>query len=144
MKSLNNWDEADDPVIIEAGRSSYWLFSLYKANGKAAAIAVDAVARFKLSEAADSETPTLDIDSIAALDGGSICLITTTGTDESAPAQIKVCFAQADTADLDAGEYFGELGIVDTGETNPADAFKRIASGTVIVRASPGGDTGLT
>ena len=143
MKPAYNWDDADAAVEIAAGRSDYWLFTLYKPNGKAAALDGGAVVRFKLA-LTDEDDPLLDIDNLGGLTGGSIVIIVTRGTDEVTPAQVKVCFAQDDTADLDAGDYFGELGVVDTAEANPANAFKRAAYGTVTVKSSPGGDVGLT
>jgi len=143
VKPEYNWDDADAAVTIAAGRSDYWLFTLYKPNGKAAALDAGAVVRFKLAET-DAADPLLDIDSVAGLTGGSIVIIVTRGTDEVTPAQVKVCFAQSDTAGLDAGDYFGELGVVDTAESNPANAFKRAGYGTVTVKSSPGGDVGLS
>lgn len=149
MKAFLNWDELpvadgqEAPLTIEAGRSCYWEFKLWKPNGRAAAIALTAVVRFKLSQQAGDD-PLLDIDSLGSLAGGSIIVVQSRGVDETTPAQVKVCFAQDDTADLEPGEYCGEIGVVDAAETNPLNAFKRAGYGTVIVRAAPGGDVGLT
>ena len=141
MRPDIQWDE---PVEIEAGRSSYWLFKLYKPNGKPAAIDTAVVARFKLSRDAD-DLLLLDIDSVLALDGGSVCTVVAYGTDDVTPAEVKVSFAQEDTADLTPGDaYEGELCIVDPSEANPPNAIKRAGHGPVVIKPSAGGDVGLT
>jgi len=142
------WEE---PIEIEVNRTSEHLVKLYKPNRKPAALASGDVVRFKLALTPDGDA-VLDIDSVGALDGGSICTIVSLGTDDTAPAQIKVRFAQADTlrivtptADgglgLKAGEYFGEVGVVDHADD---DAFKRAGYGPVLLKPAPGGDVGLT
>lgn len=127
------------PIEIEAGRTCTIQFTLYKPNKRPAAIDSAAVLRFKLALHADDQTPALDIDSVAPLDGGSIVTIVSRGTDEVEPAQAEVRFAQADTAKLGVGDYFGEIGVVDTAD---GDAFKRSGYGTVTVKPAPGGDVG--
>jgi hypothetical protein len=130
----------DDPIEIEANRTCDYSFSLYKANGKPEALNINAKVRFKLSRAPDSETPLLDIDSIAALDGGSIATVLDLGVADMTPAQVKVRFHQNDTKELKPGlNYFGELGIVDVAD---GGVFKRAGFGSVSIKASPGGDVG--
>jgi hypothetical protein len=132
------WEE---PIEIEAGRTCDQRFYIYQPNKSPASIHASAVMRFKLSEKASDETPLLDIDSVEALEGGSIVTIVGRGTQDVTPAEIRVTFDQDDTDELDEGEYFGELGVVDSADGN---RFKRCGYGTVLVRASPGGDVGLT
>jgi hypothetical protein len=136
------WDE---PLEVDAGRTCDYDFALYQPNKKPAAIANNAAVRFKLSAAADDDTPLLDIDSIAALAGGSIITILSRGVQDVTPASVRVRFAQADTQLIEAGaDYVGELGVVDASETSPLNAFKRAGYGPVTIKASPGGDVGLT
>jgi hypothetical protein len=144
MRPAFQWE---DSIEIVAGRQTDWLFSLYKPNGKPAAISASDVVRFKLSEEPEDDTPLLDIGSAAPLGGGSIIEIVALGTDNTAPAQVKVRFMRADTLGIAAGnEYFGEIGVVvpAADDDQAADAFKRAGYGDVRVLASPGGSAGLT
>jgi hypothetical protein len=144
MKPAFLWE---DPIEIVAGRQTDWLFSLYKPNGRPAAITGNDVVRFKLSVEPEDDTPLLDINSTAPLAGGSVIEIVALGTDDTAPAQVKVRFMRADTLSIAAGdEYFGEIGVVvpAADDDQNADAFKRAGYGAVRVLASPGGNAGLT
>lgn len=152
MKPTYLWE---DPVEIDAGRTCDYKFKLYQPNGKPAAIVNTAVVRFKLCQSPDDATPLLDIDSIAPLAGGSVVTINSRGTQDVTPASVTVRFAQADTKRIvdpttSGGlgfecrdDYFGELGVVDTAETNPLNAFKRAGYGPVTLKPSPGGDIGI-
>lgn len=132
-----------DPFPLFAGRTEDNEFKLYKTNGSAMAIEATDVVRFKLALTPDG-LPLLDIKSTTPLAGGSFVTKLAHGVDGTTPAKVNVRFGQDDTKGLKAGDYFGELGLVDDGEVNPDNAFKRIAYGTVQVKASPGGDVGLT
>jgi hypothetical protein len=141
MKPEFQWT---DPVVIVANRTCDELFKLYQANGKPAAIAANAVPRFKLAAKDDDPTPLLDIDSVTPLAGGSIITVISRGTINVDAAVVQVRFAQGDTAGLaPRDDYFGEIGVVDSAETNPANAFKRAGYGVVIIKPSPGGNVGL-
>ena len=147
MRPAFYWEE---PFEIEVNRTAVYLFKLYKPNNKPAALASGDVVRFKLAATPDGD-PVLDIDSVGALAGGSICTIVSLGTDNTDPAQITVRFAQDDTQlivaseddgglGLEPGEYFGEVGVVDHADD---DAFKRAGYGPVLLKPAPGGDVGV-
>lgn len=140
-------------VGIEDGRTCDYRFKLYKSDRSPLEIADDDVVRFKLSDDADSEDPTLEISSAAATGNGSVITIESVGDEDAGtPAEVLVRFAQDDTDGLAANDdgtirredYFGELLLVDNSETDPADACKRIAYGPVTVLPAAGGDVGLT
>lgn len=135
------WEEFE----IEAGRTIDYLFKLYKSDGSPAGIEANDVVRFKIARRASDATPLLDVDSLAATDNGSLVTVVDVGVEGTSPAQILVRFAQADTIDFDyRTTHHGELSIVDASETAPANAIKRCGYGSIDVKASIGGDIGLT
>jgi hypothetical protein len=132
-----------EPLPLFAGRTEDNEFSLFKTSKKAMAIDPADVVRFKLAKTPGGE-PVMDIDSLGPTSNGSHVAVVSLGVDEVTPAKVNVHVGQDDTKALKAGDYFGELGLVDVGSSNPANSFKRIAYGTVQVKASPGGDVGPT
>jgi hypothetical protein len=135
-----NWGEK----ICYAGRTEDFAWSLYDRDGEPLAIAVDDHVRFKLA-ATPGATPALDIDSVGATSAGSVVTIEVRGTAGVTPASGTVRLAQDDTSGLTARKYTGcELALVDNSETAPADAIKVCGRGTIDLKASPGGDVGLT
>jgi hypothetical protein len=133
-----------EPFEIEANRTTDYKFFLYKSDKKAAALAATDAARFKLSKAPDSETPTLDLISGAATANGSTVTINALGTEDTTPAEVTVRFAQGDTKGLARREdYHGELIVIDDSETAPPDAAKRAGYGPVTVKPAAGGSVAL-
>jgi hypothetical protein len=133
------WDE----FSVFAGRTDDHKFTLFKTDERAMAIDSGDVVRFKLAKK-PGDDPLLDIDSLAASAAGSKVTKSVLGVENTTPAVVIVRFGQGDTVGLTPGDYFGELGLVDVSETNPANAFKRIAYGKVTLKPSPGGDVGPT
>jgi hypothetical protein len=134
-----------DPIELEDGRTTDYRFALYDSDRSPLAIAAGDVVRFKLSEEADSEEPTLELTSAEATANGSSITIVTVGVAGTTPAEVLVRFAQGDTDGLARNDdYYGELLLVDDSETEPADAVKRCGYGPVTVLPAAGGDVGLT
>jgi hypothetical protein len=142
------WEEGDIEVAV--GRTVDLRFRLYTADKapKPIALAAGDVVRFKLSAEVGDDEPLLDLSSAEATAGESVVTIQDLGEDEVTPADVRVRFAQVDTAELEdyvSGEpLHGELCLVDDSETAPADAIKRIAHGPVLIVPASGGDVGLT
>jgi len=123
-------------IVVDAGRTIDFTVSLYEDDGSTAVnFATGDVVRFKLSR--NHGTPILDVDSVAALSGGSL-ITATNGSNE-----VTVRLGQDDTSDL-YGVYSGEVTLVDDSETGPTDAIKAFEKGVVAVRPSAGGDVGKT
>lgn len=135
-----NWGEK----ICYAGRTEDFTWAMYDKDGEAVAIAADDVVRFKLAATAGA-TPALDIDSVAPTAVGSVVTIDELGEAGVTPASGTVRLAQGDTSGLTARKYTGcELALVDNSETAPADAIKVFGRGTIDLKASPGGDVGIS
>lgn len=124
---------------IERRRTRDIDFYVYEADGVTewGAASTD-VARLKLWNK-DGEC-VLDLDSAGATANGSVC----TWVSRTAPARIRVRFAQDDVVALSDDEYYAELDVVDDSETSPVDAIKRCGCGTIRVLPSAGGDVGKT
>ncbi len=135
--------------ILFAGRTEDFPWEMYywdtvTRTFKPLAIAIDDHVRFKLV-LAEGGAPVLDLDSVAPTTAGSVVTIAVRGTLDTVPASGTVRFAQGDTANLEARKYQGcELALVDNSETLPADAIKTFGRGTIWLKASPGGDIGIT
>lgn len=135
-----NWGEK----ICYAGRTEDFAWELYDRDGEPLEIAADDHIRFKLAATAGA-TPVLDVDSVGATPNGSVVVIDVRGTAGVTPASGTVRLAQDDTAALTPRKYTGcELALVDNSETAPADAIKVCGRGTIDLKASPGGDVGIT
>lgn len=148
-KPVYVWEEGQ--IEIAVGRTVDVRFRLYTADRVPQPIALAAgdVVRFKLSVDAGDEEPLLDLSSAEPTAGESVITIEALGENNVTPADVRVRFAQVDTAEL--AEYadlsdalHGELCLVDDSETAPADAIKRIAHGPVLIVPASGGDVGLT
>ena len=122
-------------LTFTQGRTSSQVVTLYEADADGMALNSGDVVRFKIGRRRGA-TPDLDMDSAAALSGGSS--ITVTQTASAAMATIKIC--GADCGSL-IGTFSAELSVVDTGDGN---RIKSVEHGVVNFLPALGGDTGLT
>jgi len=129
--------------LLIAGATEDFVASLYDYLDQPLVIQGTDVVRFKLA-LVEGGPLALDVDSIAALTGGSVVTITSLGSLPATPAAVTIRLGQADTVGLAAARYFAELGLVDDSEVNPANAYKVCGRGTFRVRKQLGGDLGLT
>jgi hypothetical protein len=109
---------------------------LYQADGGGLTLNSGDKVRFRVWRR-DQTTPLIDVNNIAALDGGSI--VTVTGLASAAMATVKIC--QADIASVDPGIYDAEIVVVDSGDSNLAKSAGRGICG---IFSSGGGSIGAT
>lgn len=130
-------------VIVVAGRTEDFEWSAFQTDGRTAVVfeAGDKV-RFKLARKPDG-APVVDLLSGTPTAGGSSVVITELGdAGDNEPASGTVRLAQADTVDFE-GDYHFELNLVDSGESNPANAIKQFLRGKMTFLPSQGGNVGL-
>ncbi len=124
-------------VHAYAGRTRDFTVPIFEADGTTSIALVSGdVVRCKVGRG--TATPDLDIDSVAALAGGSFVTI-----DVLDPASVTVRLAQADTLSL-SGIYDVEVSVVDDSETAPADAIKAAEKGSIGFSPAPAGDIAKT
>jgi hypothetical protein len=124
-------------VHAYAGRTVDFTVPIFEDDGSTAIVlAASDVVRCKVGRG--TATPDLDIDSVAALSGGSLVTVDTLD-----PASVTVRLAQADTLSL-SGIYDVEVSVVDDSETAPADAIKAAEKGSIGFSPAPAGDIGKT
>lgn len=128
-----------------AGRTEVFDWAAYGDNNQPLALEAGDVVLFKLC-ATQGGTPVLDLTSDEATENESIVLIDDLGDEEDGePARGRVILAQEDTTDLATTvpvKYFGELLLVDSGETYPDDACKPIMRGQIEFVPGQGGNLG--
>ena len=125
-----------DAITARKNRTQDFTVTLFEADGETAVVlaATDEV-RFKAYKR-DGDTPILDIDSIAALSGGSVLTIDTLN-----PASVTLRIAQGDIDDVTLGTYRFDIGVVDDSDS---DLLKHAESGILRILESGGGDIGLS
>ncbi len=121
-------------VTIYKNRTCDYTVPLDQVDGTDVVLGATDVVRFKVWRR-DAATPDLDIDSVAALSGGSLVTI-----DNIATGATTVRFGQGDTSSMDPGVYNAEVSVVDDTETNPLDAIKIAEHGIVHLLGSGGGE----
>jgi len=123
-------------ACVDAGRTVDFTVPIYESDGSTAIVlAATDVVRVKIGR---RETVSLDLDSVAATENGSVVTV-----DETNPASVTVRLAQADTIGLD-GAYDCEVSVVDDSEESPADAIKCAEKGVIHFLPSMSGDVGKT
>jgi len=123
-------------VFVIRGRTSYDVITLYEADDNGLTLNSGDVVRFKAWRR-NAATPDLDIDSAAALSGGSVVQVNQTAS----AAVVTLLVAQGDTEGLGVGAYDAEVSVVDSGDSN---RIKVAEQGILHVLDSGGGDLGLT
>jgi len=128
-------------IVAEAGRTVDFTVTLKTASGGYLQLQASDVVRCKIGRGAS--TPDLDLDSVAATADGSVVTVEELGDGSATHASATVRLAQGDTDDL-FGPYEAEVTVVDSSETDPADAIKTCEQGCVHFMRTMNGDVGLT
>lgn len=123
-------------VFFHKNRTSSDVITLYEADDNGLTLNSGDKIRFKVYRR-DQSTPVLDIDSVAALTGGSF--ITVDQIASAAQVTLKVC--QSDISIIVPGAYDAELDVIDSGDSN---LIKLAEQGVAHVLGTSGGDIGIT
>ena len=128
---------------LVAGRTEDLRWSAFAADGSTAvAFEANDTVRFKLARN-PNDAPVLDLESGEATVNGSTVTVTALGNVSiNQPASGTVRLAQGDTSTF-RGEYHFEINLVDSSESQPANAIKQFLRGKLKFLPSMGGDLGL-
>lgn len=135
----------DRPVDAYHNRTSRTQFSLRAANGRdAAQLAADQTVRFKVGKS--GEEPLLDLTE-EPNDAKSVIEILDRGnpsTKTAATLLLVIGEADLDPEAMEAGEYEGELILVEPETASPPFASRSLGRGRIVVHPSQGGSLGTS